>query len=460
MDCYLRGQEDVHRELRFEETVHYRAMCAALLLWWVAFMYPSVTEGASEAMAGTATEQGSLFNQLTIFALTGMGILHLPHAWRSLNSSQGRSLVVAFLLYCGWSGASLSWSIEGGLTIRRLSALILMLIGCWGVGAGFYARTERGLLTLGRHMMYATVIAAAMLLPPRLIGLSLSDILSPTFNLKETTRAAALMHPAGYAVLAAIAVFEGRTIQRWAALCFFFGLLVFMKGRTMMGDVLASATLLASRLTPDRLLGRVLMTLGVIQTAFYGDLGTGGRVFIAYMMALYDALAPVLPWITLGGGVKDLTSLNGRLPLWTAIYDHISMQPWTGYGFGAFWTSEHLNQVFRLTGWHAVVAHNGFLDELLATGVIGLILFLSVWIYGMRISLQLARNHDRASGYLMFCWLILYLLFNTMDSVNQAFFKTPFFVSAVGMFTVAGTLSEPAGEDSAAEPEPELVTIA
>ena len=43
-------------------------------------------------------------------------------------------------------------------------------------------------------------------------------------------------------------------------------------------------------------------------------------------------------------------------------------------------------------GWPAVNSHNGLLDELLATGVVGVSLALAVWAYGVRISVTAARG--------------------------------------------------------------------
>ncbi len=449
------------RSVPFEQTVHYRLVCVALLLLWIGFLYPNL-EDSNDALAAASAAQGTWQNQLVIVAWAALGLFHLPAAWRNSQSRQGRNLVLLALAYCGWSACTYLWSIESDLTVRRFLAFALMLIGCWGVGAGFYPRTEDGLRALGRHFMYAAFIAALMLLPSRLAGRTLAELMSPTFNLKDAARPAALTYPTGYGFLSALIVFDQLPIQRWATLAFYFLLLVFMKGRTMLGDVLAAATILASRLTMDRLIARVLLILGIIQTAFYGDLGTGGRLFVAWVIDGYDSIAPFMPWITIGGGLKDLMTLNGRLPLWTAMYEHISMQPWLGHGFGAFWTEEHMNQVFRLIGWHAVVAHSGFLDEILATGVIGLVLFMAIWIYGMALSLDYARYYDRPTGHLVFGWLLLYLLFNTMDSVNQSFYKAPFFMCFTGLFALAAQYAEPA-PPAPDEPRPqpvELETIA
>lgn len=77
-------------------------------------------------------------------------------------------------------------------------------------------------------------------------------------------------------------------------------------------------------------------------------------------------------------------SLTGRIPMWEILIRKVVFRsPWIGYGFGAVWTVEK----FRVGMQHAagwgypiLIADNGFLDILLHLGLIGLLLFLSVWI--------------------------------------------------------------------------------
>jgi len=86
---------------------------------------------------------------------------------------------------------------------------------------------------------------------------------------------------------------------------------------------------------------------------------------------------------------KDIT-ISGRIPLWnlllqTSIKEHL----WFGYGFNAYWQrwmgseSPANNVVINIVGngrdWVAH-AHNGFLDIILNIGVIGLVLFICLFL--------------------------------------------------------------------------------
>lgn len=423
--------------IEFEKTAHYRIVCAALLAWWCGFLYRAFdvrTTMSQLAQAGAATEEGSMLNQVLVFALAGLGVYHLPRAWRVLQSREARNLVLWLLAYLTWAGASLLWSEEPGLTIRRFTALSLMAVGCIGVGAGFYTRTSGGLLTLARHVFYGGLLAVVVLIPPQLAKINVQDVFNPKFNVKDAINIAAIVFPIGYAGLAAILLFRYRDTARllWSAV--FFAILAFMKGRTMLGDVVASGMVLASRIVDRPGLRKLLLTFGLIQTFFLADLGTGGRLFLSYLGSGSDSLADLLPWLSLGEGLKNLTSLSGRLPLWNALYPFVGEHPLMGCGFGAFWNPEHLEQIYSLAGWRAVVAHNGFLDEMLATGIIGLALFLGFWTYGMVLGARSARETETRAGYLVTSWMMLFLLFNTMDSVMQSYFQVPTFISLTALF--------------------------
>jgi O-antigen ligase len=124
--------------------------------------------------------------------------------------------------------------------------------------------------------------------------------------------------------------------------------------------------------------------------------------------------------------------LSGRLPLWQTLLPHAAERLWTGHGFGAFWTPDRFSEVYAAVRWSAVVAHNGFLEELLATGLVGLLLLLAFWTYGMYLSWQLGP-----SGYLVFSWLALFLYFNAMATIIESYYQFPTFVSFAALALVA-----------------------
>jgi O-antigen ligase len=58
----------------------------------------------------------------------------------------------------------------------------------------------------------------------------------------------------------------------------------------------------------------------------------------------------------------------------------ISIHPWLGWGYGAFWQGDAGSSAFVWSAvqWHPAHAHNGFLDLWLGVGLVGLILFAAL----------------------------------------------------------------------------------
>lgn len=92
------------------------------------------------------------------------------------------------------------------------------------------------------------------------------------------------------------------------------------------------------------------------------------------------------------GSFDRNTTLTGRIPMWSYLFDaYINQKPVGGYGFNAFWyIKSHQEALQRAAGYPdtIIIADNGFLDILVNTGYVGLILFLifyvAVWWHSIR----------------------------------------------------------------------------
>lgn len=76
--------------------------------------------------------------------------------------------------------------------------------------------------------------------------------------------------------------------------------------------------------------------------------------------------------------------MTGRVPLWQDLLSNFYLQqPILGYGYGALWMQKSfriLIQIRHEWPYQVYFADNGFFDILLNTGLIGLLLFLSIYI--------------------------------------------------------------------------------
>lgn len=88
---------------------------------------------------------------------------------------------------------------------------------------------------------------------------------------------------------------------------------------------------------------------------------------------------PVNDFVT--GLISDPT-FTGRTDVWKFALEHMREHPWIGYGFDTFWNMSNLiNGGYELETWAATAghAHNGYLNLVLTTGLIGTGLFM-IWM--------------------------------------------------------------------------------
>jgi exopolysaccharide production protein ExoQ len=436
---YARSLNDVPR---FEGSPRYRLTCLLLALWWIASLYPlmapqNVTEQLQ--MAADATAQGSRQNQVIVISFAILGGVYLPSALRVLRTRQdARRLMYLLGIYMLWAAVTILWSDDVMLSVRRLAQFLFLVIGVIGLGAGFYSRTSDGTLSLAKHALYASWLAISVLVVSRLWNQSFSDLLSPEWSLKSDTAAQFYIYPVAYAVIAAFVLYSTARTKQVVSLSILVLVLVLLKGRNMLAGTLATVLLLFA-LRSKGIAARGAGLLALILLAGQIDLATGGRLFLLSVNLVSNSLTAWLPYLTLGNGMEDLLSLDSRLPLWQALWGYFSDHPLIGHGFGAFWNPDRFDEIYRAAAWPAVAAHNGFLDELLATGVVGLGIFLIFWLRSTRVALS-SGHDDNQAKYLVFGWLLLFLCFNSMGSLLQSYFAAPTLFSLTALFAL---LAEP-----------------
>jgi len=98
-------------------------------------------------------------------------------------------------------------------------------------------------------------------------------------------------------------------------------------------------------------------------------------VGMVLFLGLYIAFEPAVQRI-----FADPTAFTGRVSIWRVVFDYLADHPYLGSGFGGFWqvgtnspAHDYLNQQFQMLTAHS---HNGYLEILVTTGPVGLILLL------------------------------------------------------------------------------------
>lgn len=110
--------------------------------------------------------------------------------------------------------------------------------------------------------------------------------------------------------------------------------------------------------------------------------------------------------------------LTGRGLIWSMIFEDISQSIWTGVGYGAYWSTGTVREIFDVKWSFLQVlnsAHNGYIHVLTNFGIIGYLFFMLLTIYKL----------IRFWRYLML-WelsLIAFILWHSLTETDFLYFK-------------------------------------
>jgi exopolysaccharide production protein ExoQ len=407
-----------------------RLVSGYLLVFWLALLAPLATYSPREAasVAGSqSASTGSLLNQVLITSFGLVGALFLPAAIRRFDRAF-QWLVALWILYLGWAAASLAWSVYPPLTVRNVVAFVLVSVGCFGLGAGFYGSLPNGRDLFLRHVFWAGVLSALVILLPLPFRFQQYDLLSPTGRLAiggDFGKYVALPVMCALLALVATSILGVRRWQRrdwfWVVV-FVLPLLVLKTRGPILWGMLALAIfyLLYKTRVQDR----------VVQAGMLFVVGVGTYIYYSENV-LETIFGPLVPYLTRGNAEATM-NLTGRVPLWQVLLEEVAQGPWLGAGFAAFWGSPSF-QVVQLT---APSAHNGYLEELLNTGVVGLAILLAFCLVTLTVVSRRARGGDPL-GWLVFLYMVYYLLLNMTNALTQEYFEAPFVIILVALGLMA-----------------------
>jgi O-antigen ligase len=107
-------------------------------------------------------------------------------------------------------------------------------------------------------------------------------------------------------------------------------------------------------------------------------------------------------------------TLTNRTELWQTL-EGFSVNPIIGTGFMSFWTGARLEEVWRLLGTGINQAHNGYLEQYLNLGYIG-VAFIAVIIFSGLLKVRSHLSADPTAGILRLCLIATAVLFNMTEA--------------------------------------------
>ena len=397
----------------------------ALAVWWSVYCILALYAIGDNP---DSVEGGDLLRQVLVVSFGCLGLFHWNAAVSRLKSVKGIWLAV-LIAYIAWSCSSLLWSHEVSLTIRRLVQFLIIGIASIGLGAGYYGG-ESGPGRFCKDFQIGCLIMIAICLPILLPELTLTNLLNPLWESEIRTRSSDMPGVAAVGLIACIAPVANTRrytlTSTWTA-AIVFAFLILIKSRSIAGLSCLVFVYLFTNTLSSKLL-RTILRAGMIGTILMMSLSG----LIGNMMG-----GSVGEFVARGNSEKVLFELNGRLPLWNYVWNDIQVVYMKGVGFGAYWDPARMGEVYRAVKWHAPVAHNGYLDEWVQTGIIGLILMLS--FLGLTCA-KLRQLSKRVYGaQIAIPWIVLFLLLNCFDSYFQNLFRTPVLCTVIITFSCLST---------------------
>ena len=105
------------------------------------------------------------------------------------------------------------------------------------------------------------------------------------------------------------------------------------------------------------------------------------------LLHCFFAIVLLIGFILLVAGWDDVVryfgnpdSVSGRVAIWQSVFPYVEHNLWLGSGYGSFWMIGYSSPIFNLALTEFITtighSHNGYMEILLSTGLIGLILAL------------------------------------------------------------------------------------
>ncbi len=380
-----------------------------------------------------SVNEGNMQRRLGYGLLLAVGLCGLAGARQKAYRLRG-FLPVALLSCLVWCLASITWSADVSLTIRRTGLLFCFAVGALGVGRCF---------TLRQLCILCVTISGAYLL----IGLA-DELAQGVFQpALADYRFSGHVHPnlqASFCAaicLGSLCLLDRPGPLRYAWMAYAVLGLVFLlltKSRTATVALVAGCAVIALFRVPRRRGLAYGLTAAWLLSA----------AVLAASMAGIDLERNVLATILIGR-TDSAMSLTGRVPLWHHLLATVNDRILTGFGLGAFWTPQHIHLASAVVGSGITHAHSAYIETVLNLGIVGLIAYLLA--AGAAVREVFSRCRMNSEGGTLF--LAALMIFGLVHALTEALFVSSSFVP---FFAACGLsrLAFHSGEDSAGQHGP------
>ncbi len=428
-------------------------------MMWVLIVLMIVPEGFDyqSLMTTSAPSSGGAISRMLWLGLLAVSAIII--FWRAGLAWLLARLLNPFLpLFVALAVASIAWSIDPTLSLRRLTRLITIVLACAAfVLMGWHAR---------RYQNVVRPILTIMLLGSILFGLAF-----PSLAIHQETSAELIgawhglaNHKNSLGALSSIALIfwfhawltrEVKSLPALAGGAVATTCLVLSRSSTSMAAALFVMVLLLVLLrSPQGLRPYIPYLVAMLVTILL--------IYALAILNLIPGLGTLMAPITALTG-KDMT-FTGRTEIWAILSEHIRYHPFLGTGYGAYWTAgpvagtQSYEFVWRMGSFYPGSAHNGYLEIVNDLGWTGLACLIAYIITYVRQSLQLL-GIDRNQGILYLALFFQQAITNLSETHWFSVLSVDFVIMTLATTALARGLLEYQlrlvfGEPSSSSPEP------
>lgn len=345
-----------------------------------------------------AGSEGDLLKQLSYILLF---LLTVIFALAKSGRSAFGAVPLSVAIVAAWTFASIVWSIAPEITLRRaaLNTLIMLIV-----------LLNVHLLGADRVLRAVTLVLAATLV----------------VNLLSVPMVPQAVHTFGEADPALVGTWRGLYFHKniagpTSALTALFCLHAALRQKSTLHYGLFFGAIVFTIGSGSKTAMALLPLSIVAMWAFrWAEAKPRRRTALAVVLAATAGLSMMA--IALAGDqvaelLSDRNSFTGRGSIWQLVASYVAEHPVLGAGFGAFWQSGAVSPALALAreSWLLTVAHshNGYLEMLVTTGVIGL--GLCVVAFAL-VPFRRLFATDTAHAPLIFSVLVFGLAFNLTET--------------------------------------------
>ena len=402
--------------------------------WWLVYLGFNVIAKADDLDQGIQYRAYSTVTAIPTIIFGTIGLLFLGRALRAQSKARSTWLV-PLLVYVLWALCSLLWTDNMELCLRRNVSFLWTLIGAFGIGAGIFGPLQNGLRTFAKAIVVAAVSVSVVYLWLIAPDLTLNNILDPAWLAPYRTMGSVLC---GTIVIALIALSGVLVRSRRVLLLWMFLLLtplLITKARAALIMALVLPVLINILKKKKKRTSRVILG------------GVAAIVALVFLVWLVNSMGAVMTaalpdrfavYLERTEHIGQRGSLDIRFDLWTTLWQDIREHFWFGSGFGSYWTDQRIRGISKLMGEYLPFAHNGYIEELLAGGVIGLAVCLWLWAASIAEVLKRAVGERRPYCLFLLGCIAFVLGYNWVDSLFQFYTGVCLVFLFTGLFALSG----------------------